>query len=279
MTDIRVIDVEYLGTPQVIGAWVIDDTILVDPGPGTSVSRLLGQLGEWRPRAIALTHIHLDHAGATGALLERWPETQVWVHESGAPHLVDPARLLRSARRVYGAALERLWGTMQPVPKEAIRAVRDGQRRGPLEVIHTPGHASHHVCFLHRATGAAFVGDVAGVRIPPSSAVLVPAVAPEFDPLGWTQSLERVYAWRPTALGLTHFGCHHDVDRHLAAVRRGLRDLVATRGSPDSVAQHVAAKLAGEGEDMVAAYEQAGQPHIFPAAVKRYLSMHAAGAR
>jgi len=264
-------DVEHLGTPRVIGTWIVDDEVLVDPGPASSLPRLLRQLDGWRPKVIALTHIHLDHAGATGALVQRHcPRAEVWVHESGAHHLVDPSRLLRSARNVYGAALDQLWGGLEAVPEAAIRALGDRQRRGPFEIVHTPGHATHHVSYLHRRSRTAFVGDIAGVRIAPGGPVLAPTVPPSFDPALWLQSLERVAAWRPAALAVTHFGRHSDVDGHLAAIRHGLEAMVATGGSAPRVAEHVAELLRGAG-GATAAYEQAAQPQTFPAGIRRYL--------
>ncbi|HZU40917.1 MAG TPA: MBL fold metallo-hydrolase, partial [Solirubrobacteraceae bacterium] len=160
----RLIDVRHVGTEHVIGAWVVDE-VLIDPGPGSSLETLLAGLGELRPRAVLLTHIHLDHAGATGALVRRWAELEVYVHEVGAGHMVDPSRLLASAERLYGEDMQRLWGEMVPVPEANIRELRGGERLlgGRFEVAYTPGHASHHVSYLH--DGTAFVGDVGGVRI------------------------------------------------------------------------------------------------------------------
>jgi glyoxylase-like metal-dependent hydrolase (beta-lactamase superfamily II) len=269
MTEPRLIDTVHLGTRGAIGAWVVDDSVLVDPGPAVALPGLLEGLGDWRPDAIAVTHIHLDHAGATGALLRRWPGAEVWVHELGAPHLADPARLVRSARRVYGSALDTLWGAPEPVPAEAIRALSGGECAGPFEVIHTPGHATHHVSYMHPASGTAFVGDVAGVRIPPARAVLAPAVPPDFDPPRWLESLARIEAWRPACLALTHFGRHADVTCQLDSVRRELADLLAA----ESVRDHVAAVLDRDGvpPELERVYEQAAQPDTFAAGVRRYL--------
>ena len=135
---------------------------------------LLAALGDEQPRALLLTHIHLDHAAATGALVRRWPELEVYVHERGAPHLIDPSKLLASAERLYGDQMERLWGEIVPVPEANVRPLSGGETVLGMRVAYTPGHASHHVCYLHEETGTAFVGDVAAVRIPPSNLV-VPA--------------------------------------------------------------------------------------------------------
>src|SRR5579859_53245 len=116
----RLIDVRHLGRERVIGSWVVDD-VVIDPGPSSCLETLLAGLGDLQPRALLLTHIHLDHAGATGSLVERWPDLEVYVHELGAAHLVDPTRLLESAARLYGADMERLWGEFLPVPEANLR--------------------------------------------------------------------------------------------------------------------------------------------------------------
>ena len=122
----RLIDVLHLGTERVIGCWQVGD-VLVDPGPESSLGSLVEALGGEAPRAVLLTHIHLDHAGGTGALLRRWPEIEVDVHERGAPHLVDPSKLLASAGRLYGDDMDRLWGEVLPVPEERITVLSGGE--------------------------------------------------------------------------------------------------------------------------------------------------------
>src|SRR6202020_1966806 len=160
----QLLDVLHLGNSRVIGAWRVGD-VLIDPGPSSSVGTLLGALDAAPPSAIALTHIHLDHAGAAGTLAARYPDAEVWVHERGAPHMIDPTKLLASAGRLYGAQMDRLWGEFLAVPVERIRVLRGGEQLGPFRVAYTPGHASHHVAYLHEPSGTAFAGDVAGVRI------------------------------------------------------------------------------------------------------------------
>lgn len=196
--------------------------MIVDPGPTSALEGLLAGLGDVRPRALALTHIHLDHAGAAGTLAARWPELEVWVHERGARHLADPSRLLASAGRLYGADMDRLWGEVAPVPASRIRVLHGGETVGGFRVAYTPGHASHHVSYLDEASGRAFVGDVAGVRIPPSGLTLPPTPPPDVDLEAWRSSLAAIAAWRPASLGLTHFGGIDDVAGQLAAVDEGL---------------------------------------------------------
>ena len=168
----REIDVMHLGRDRVICAHELDG-LIVDPGPTSCLDTLLEALGEQEPRALGeqeprallLTHIHLDHAGAAGTLVRRWPDLEVWVHERGAPHMADPSKLLASAARLYGDEMDVLWGETLPVPRERLRVLGDSGEIGGLRYAYTPGHASHHVSFLHEGSGTAFTGDVAGVRI------------------------------------------------------------------------------------------------------------------
>lgn len=219
----RVIDVMHLGRPHVIGCWEVEGA-LVDPGPQSSMETLVEAIGDEQPRAIVLTHIHLDHAAATGALVRRWPELQVFVHERGAPHLIDPSKLLASAERLYGDQMQRLWGEIVPVPESNVRALVGGEDVLGMRVAYTPGHASHHVCYLHEESGTAFVGDVAAVRIPSTDLIVPPTPPPDIDIEVWLDSIALVESWRPERLALTHFGQVDDPIEHLDAVRRRLRE-------------------------------------------------------
>jgi len=199
------IDVMHLGRDRVIAAHLVDSAI-VDPGPASALENWIGELEE-EPRALLLTHIHLDHAGAAGVLARRYPEMTVYVSEVGAPHLADPSRLLASATRLYGPEnMERLWGEVAPVPEERIVPLAGGERIGEMEVIHTPGHARHHVCYLHEPSGDAYVGDMAGVRVPPSELTIPPTPPPEIDVEAWLRSLDAIGATTPERLRMTHFG-------------------------------------------------------------------------
>jgi glyoxylase-like metal-dependent hydrolase (beta-lactamase superfamily II) len=217
---LQIIDLMHVGTPRVIGCWQVGD-VLIDPGPSTGLPALLEALGdEYVPRALLLTHIHLDHAGASGTLARRWPELEVYVHERGAPHVIDPSRLIESATRLYGEDMDRLWGEVVAVPEERVRILRGGERlafeAGEFEVAYTPGHASHHVSYLH--DGTAFVGDVGGVQITPESPVIPPTPPPDIDLEAWHDSIELVRSWRPERLAMTHFGPAGDVDSNLDEV-------------------------------------------------------------
>src|SRR6476469_8870598 len=219
----RVIDVMHLGRPHVIGCWEVDGA-LVDPGPESSLETLLAALDGDQPRAVVLTHIHLDHAAATGAIVRRWPETPVYVHERGAPHLIDPSRLLASAERLYGDAMERPWGEIVPVPEQNVKALAGGETVLGMRVAYTPGHASHHVCYLHEESGHAFVGDVAAVRIPGVDLVVPPTPPPDIQIETWEESIGIVEGWRPQRLALTHFGAVEQPEEHLAIVRERLHE-------------------------------------------------------
>jgi glyoxylase-like metal-dependent hydrolase (beta-lactamase superfamily II) len=232
----RAIDVMHLGNDRVICAYE-QDGVIVDPGPESSMQTLLDALDPVTPRALLLTHIHLDHAGAAGALADRFPEMKVYVHENGAPHLADPTKLLKSATRLYGDEMGTLWGEVLPVPEDRITVLAGGEAVEGFQVAYTPGHASHHVAYLNDE-GEAFVGDVAGVRIPPSDTTLAPTPPPDIDVEAWLDSIAKVAAWNPESLCLTHFGPVTRVEEHLHAVRTALlgqADLARTAGEEDFI--------------------------------------------
>jgi glyoxylase-like metal-dependent hydrolase (beta-lactamase superfamily II) len=201
----RAIDVRHQGRERVICCWEVDG-VLIDPGPGITVDTLLAALDGRQPRALLLTHIHFDHAGATGTLVERWPEIPVYVHERGAPHMVNPERLVASAGRLYGGdeGLRALWGEMLPVPEANLRVLTGGETVEGFEVRYTPGHASHHVSYFR--DGVAFVGDVGGARIPPHDFTVAPTPPPDIDVAAWKDSIATIRAWDPSRIAMTHFG-------------------------------------------------------------------------
>jgi glyoxylase-like metal-dependent hydrolase (beta-lactamase superfamily II) len=158
-------------------------------------------------------------------MVRRWPELEVYVHERGAPHLVDPSKLLASAERLYGDKLNYLWGEILPVPEENVRVLGGGETVLGMQVAYTPGHASHHVCYFHEESGTAFCGDVAACRIPPSQLVVPPTPPPDINVEVWEESLDTVAAWQPQRLALTHFGAvEDDVPGHIEKVRARLRE-------------------------------------------------------
>lgn len=222
-------DVRFLGYPHIIATAILqgeaggDGVGLVDPGPQTTLETLTGELAS---RGIALsditdvvvTHIHLDHSGATGHLVHANPRIRVHVHEVGAPHLVDPTRLLSSASKLYGDDMARLWGDIWPVPAGSVHVLKGGERiqagGRELRVEYTPGHAKHHVSYLDEASGVAFVGDTLGIRRPPGTYVMPPAPPPDIDLHAWPESVRKILDWNPATVFLTHFGPFDNVRPH-----------------------------------------------------------------
>ena len=229
----------FLGHPRVIATAVLQGpagVALVDPGPSTCLDTLRGILREQGiaigdVRTVLLTHIHLDHAGATGTLVRDNPDIQVYVHERGAPHMVDPTKLLRSASRLYGDDMDRLWGEFLPVPRDNVQILGGGERISAadrdFEVAYTPGHASHHVSFLDRSSGVAFVGDTAGIRTGADLFVMPPTPPPDIDIDAWKASVALIDRWGAETLFITHFGPHGDPATHLASLVEHLGGMAA----------------------------------------------------
>lgn len=230
------VDLDFLAHSRIIATTVLtgaDGVALVDPGPSTCLPTLETRLAAHGAsvadlRALLLTHIHLDHAGATGSLVRKNPRIEVYVHERGARHMADPARLLESARRLYGDDMDRLWGEFLAVPAANIRSLAGGERltigARRLEVAYTPGHASHHVSFFDSASGVAFVGDTAGIRIGPTLYVMPPTPPPDVDLEIWPASVAAIEAWRPETLFATHFGPHGRATPHLQTLLATLEE-------------------------------------------------------
>jgi glyoxylase-like metal-dependent hydrolase (beta-lactamase superfamily II) len=270
----RAIDVRHQGREHVICAWQVDD-VIVDPGPESSVDALLDALGDEQPRALLLTHIHFDHAGAAGALVRDWPDLEVWVHERGAPHLADPRRLVASAKRLYGDEFDRLWGEVVPIPQANLRVLRGGESREGWDVAYTPGHASHHVSYRHQDSGWVFAGDAAGVRLPPGALLLAPTPPPDFDLAAWRSSIDTIEAWEPQALAITHFGDYADVAEHLDRLREALTRWSELAGRTDRAGYAAALRAelnATVGEHDAASFVQAIPPEDQWLGIDRYLS-------
>ncbi|MGH2866592.1 MAG: MBL fold metallo-hydrolase [Solirubrobacteraceae bacterium] len=270
----RVIDLMHLGRERVIGCWQVGD-VLIDPGPSTCLETLLHGLGGARPRAILLTHIHLDHAGGTGSLVQRWPEVEVYVHERGARHMIDPTRLMDSATRLYGADMDRLWGEMRPVPEANLHALVGGEWLfgGDFEVAYTPGHASHHVSYRHGSV--AFVGDVGGVRIAPDSIVVPPTIPPDIDVEAWQRSIAVIRSWSPEVLAMTHFGESEDVTAQLDELEARLDawSELARGGDRELFIKTVREEILRDGRpERALAYQQAAPVEQLYAGYERYWS-------
>jgi glyoxylase-like metal-dependent hydrolase (beta-lactamase superfamily II) len=272
---VREIDVLFQGVPRSVCCHEVDG-VLVDPGPESTFPTLLEALADERPRAIALTHIHLDHAGAAGALVERWPDLEVWVHERGARHIVDPTRLVASASRIYGDAMDRLWGRIVPVPEDNVRVLEgEGGEIGGFRWDYTPGHAVHHVSYLHPDNGVAFVGDVCGVRIG-DGPVLPPTPPPDIDVEAWHRSLDLIEGWSPSALAMTHFGRFDDVQTSLDDLRTALDELAAVARDTDEAGYERAIRERVHDDP---AYLTAMPPDTLYAGLARYWQMRDNGAR
>lgn len=233
-TQYSLIDLEHMGRPRSVAACVLDTSagpVVVDPGPASTLPALdtgMARLGCGIAdlSGVLLTHIHLDHAGATGTLARGNPRLRVYVHARGAPHLIDPSKLLASATRLYGERMEQLWGEVAPVPAQQVQVLQGGERLRlggrTIEVAYTPGHAWHHVSYFEPASGIAFVGDTAGLRTPELPCVLPVTPPPDFDLESWLDSLDRILTWKPGTLVLTHFGPSPEPARHLEELRSGL---------------------------------------------------------
>jgi glyoxylase-like metal-dependent hydrolase (beta-lactamase superfamily II) len=229
------LDLNFQGHAEIIATAVLHGpagVALVDPGPSTTMATLTAAL-EARGirfsdvRQLLLTHIHLDHAGATGSITGKHPHIEVLVHERGARHLVDPSKLVASAERIYAADMDRLWGEILPVAASRIRSLSGGETISvvgrELKVEYTPGHASHHVSYLDSASHIAFVGDTAGIRRGSGTFVMPPTPPPDIDLEAWDNSIARIGRWRPSTLFITHFGPHAPVGPHLTELADHLR--------------------------------------------------------
>ncbi len=220
------LDLFHAGNARSVGVYLLDTSqglALHDCGPSSCIDALKRGLSErgyelGDVRHLLLSHIHLDHAGAAGTLVREHPALQVHVSEIGAPHLVDPSRLERSARRLYGESFDTLWGELAPVPNANVHAA--DERALGLECFPAPGHASHHVCYFDGET--LYAGDAAGVRIQPHRSVLPPTPPPETDVEEWYRTLEQIERCAPERLAVTHFGVADDVSRHLSELRQRL---------------------------------------------------------
>jgi glyoxylase-like metal-dependent hydrolase (beta-lactamase superfamily II) len=274
------LDLRHLGRERVIGAYLVqteDGLALNDCGPTTCVPELKARLAERGlelsdVRHLLLSHIHLDHAGAAGVLVREHPELRVHVSEIGAPHLIDPARLEASARRLYGDEFDALWGELAPVPEENVQVV--GAQVVGLECFPSPGHASHHVCYLD-GDGTVYAGDAAGVRILPSSFVLPPTPPPDVDLEAWRSTLDEIERRGPERLALIHFGVAEDPQRHLAELRERLEDWSGRVRDGASEEQFEALAASDLGPDREA-YQQAMPFWQSYAGLKRYWEKRAA---
>ena len=277
---IEIIDLDFMDRGQVIASFLLlaDDgssAAIVEAGPTTCLERLKAGLKDHGVshedvRQVFLTHIHLDHAGASGHLSELLPNATFHVHEVGYPHLVDPSKLVKSATRIYGESMDELWGEARPVPEDRIVVLKQGEEAdaaGGVLVAHdTPGHAYHHLAYLEPDSGALFTGDVAGIRLPGQAYVRPPTPPPEIDVGAWVRSIEHIRGIGPASLWPTHFGSYEDVGRHLGELEQRLQDwLLFIEGRMDEGAEReeISEELKAKGDAEMLAEgadtEQSGQ--------------------
>jgi glyoxylase-like metal-dependent hydrolase (beta-lactamase superfamily II) len=295
---IDIMDLGFMETEEIIASFLLtgeDSAALVETGPTTCVENLMQGL---RDRGVApddieqvfLTHIHLDHSGASGNLTELLPNATFYVHEVGYPHLVDPSTLLKSAARIYGEEnMYEMFGEPQPVPEDRLEELKGGEEieaAGGLLVAHyTPGHAYHHLVYLEPRSGMLFTGDVAGVRLPGQSYVKPPTPPPEVDVEAWKGSIETIRKIAPEILCPTHFGSYEDVERHLSELEQRLEDwmlLVEERMDEERSQEDIAEELEAKGDEEMLRegagpeeserYELAANYEMLVAGLMRYVS-------
>ena len=228
------ISLPFLMEEGIVGSYLLagnDELALIDPGPGSMDSALLEAVhtAGFIPQDIThilLTHIHLDHAGGAGLLLQQTPNARVYVHSIGAPHIIDPTRVVASAARIYGERMQQLWGPILAIPADKITMLEDGDTLAVagrhLQVFYTPGHAIHHVVFYDQVTGELFTGDVAGVRLQGIDYVRPPTPPPDLDLESWTESIKIIRDLHPEVLYLGHFGPTRNVEHHLSRLQEKL---------------------------------------------------------
>jgi len=269
------IDLEHLDLEGAIGCYVVaaEEPAIIDPGPTTTLDRLIGELevfgvGPGELRHVCLTHIHLDHAGATGHLLDHFPNATVHVHEDGASHLVNPERLVASTRRTFGELHDRLWGDVKPVPADRIDAwgPDEPRRAAGLRPISTPGHISHHLAYLDEGDGTLFSGDAMGISLA-GGPQHPPTPPPAVNLRDWARTLEEIGQIGPERFGATHFGFHDDVE-----VRR-----VQLQDRLDALEARVRAALESGDEEDADRFDQEVRAELAPFMgedrVNRYFDM------
>ncbi len=289
----EIIDLHFQGEKEIIASYVLrgpKGVALIETGPGSTVDNLLQGLEhlDIAPEEITdilLTHIHLDHAGAAGRMA-RLTGATVHVHHVGAPHMINPTKLLASAGRIYGDQMGPLWGEFLPVPEQQVRILQDGDiidAAGiPVKAIDTPGHAYHHMAYW-LDDGTCFTGDVGAVRLPGYDHIRLPTPPPEFHLTLWKKSVEKLRAMKPDRIVPTHFGPFQDVDAHFDQVLTKLdrltdylRERVKAGESAEALMAELPAWLAdqaraeGVDEDGVHRYEVVVPSYMNVTGVLRY---------
>lgn len=288
---IHTLDLRFRDTPGLIAAYLIEsggELALIETGPGSTLETLRAGIreagvDEAAIKKVFVTHIHLDHAGAAGWFAQNG--ATVFCHPNAARHLVDPSKLIESARQVYGSQMDTLWGEMLPAPAERVTALQDGERVrvGEMDIIawDTPGHARHHHAFV--AGDVCFTGDVAGLRLEQNAYLSVTAAPPQFDPAAYVQSVDRLAAANFKALYLTHFGAAQDVQAHLAGYRSRIQEVYQNvaawlreglsqeeNRARYTAAEHTAAMASGLSEALWQKYEAANSTTMCADGVRLY---------
>ena len=290
--DLYLIDAYLLDRPESLACYLFDtpERVLIECGPSRSLLHLfaaLDHLGIDEVATVAVTHIHLDHAGGAGQFAARFPGARVAVHSRGARHLVDPRRLWESATRVYGEELmQQMWGPMEPIDPDRVRVIDEGDRiplggGREIEVLYTPGHAKHHVVFLEEQSGACFVGDAVGLAFPHGHIVQPNTPPPDFDPELSTTQLHRIAARDPAFLGFAHYGPHHDPPRALAEAEARLwswvRYVEAAAGDDAAVGRALQQwvldgyRAEGHPEEAISIYQDRAFWWMFVPGIRRWL--------
>src|ERR687884_1198027 len=292
---IETMDLGFMDTEEIIASFVLTgegSAAIVETGPTTCIENLMRGLEDRGVspedvEKVFLTHIHLDHSGASGNLAELLPNATFYVHEVGYPHLVDPSKLVKSATRIYGESMDELWGEARPVPEDRIVILKEGdetEAAGGVLVAHdTPGHAYHHLAYLEPDSGTLFTGDVAGIRLPGQSYIRPPTPPPEIDVEAWVQSINHIREISPSSLWPTHFGSYEDVERHLGELEQRLQDwLLFVEGRMDEGAEREEiseelrakgdAEMLAEGSDITQSehYDLAGAYNMLTDGLMRY---------
>ncbi len=295
---IEIMDLGFMETEEIIASFLLTgegSAAIVETGPTTCVENFMRGL---KDRGVApedvekvfLTHVHLDHAGASGNLVELLPNAVFYVHEVGYPHMVDPSTLLKSAARIYGEEnMYEMFGEPLPVPEDRLRKLEGGEEietvGGLLTAHYTPGHAYHHLAYLEPGSGMLFAGDVAGVRLPGQSYVKPPTPPPEVDVEAWKGSIETMRDIAPGSVCPTHFGSYEDAERHLGELEQRLQDwllLVEERMDEERSQEDIAEELEAKGDEEMLRegaspeeserYELAANYEMLVAGLMRYVS-------
>lgn len=305
MTEVYTLDLNFLGIPHVIASYLVKHSkgaVIVESGPGSTLEGLKAAL---KPHdltvdditAVLLTHIHLDHAGAAGWLARNGNHGQgadIYVHPNGAPHLLNPGKLLNSAARIYGEMMDTLWGEFLAVPEDRLMAAQDQQEIAMdglrFCALDTPGHADHHFAYLFE--DICFTGDVGGIRLPGPPHLRVPMPPPEFHLEKWRATVGRLQETGCKRVAPTHFGIYEDADHHWEMLKRGLGEVeqfmqaVLPSDPPlEAINDRFAAwtadrsKQQGLSEDEFAPYEAANPSWMSATGMQRYWRKYREGTK